>query len=82
MEELGKGVKDLKEIGTDQKDSQRQVTWISWRSQRLSHQLKSTHGPGKGHSTYITEVLFSPQVCLPTNGTRTVPKSLTVESLF
>jgi hypothetical protein len=44
MEELGKGLRAPKEIGTPQEEQQSQLTWTLGGSQRLSHQSKSIHG--------------------------------------
>ena len=43
MEEMGKGLKALNQMGSLQDDQQSQLTWTSGSSQKLSHQLPNTH---------------------------------------
>jgi hypothetical protein len=42
-EELGKGLKALRGMGTPQEDQQNQLAWTSESSQRRRHQSKDAH---------------------------------------
>ena len=46
MEEFGKGLRDLEQIGIPQEDHQSQLTLTLEGSKRLNHQPKSKHGVG------------------------------------
>ena len=48
MDELGKGLRDQKEVGTLQIDQQSQLIWTHGGSHRLNHQPGSKYGLDKG----------------------------------
>ena len=55
MEELGKGLKELKGIATPIGRTTVSTNWITQSSERLSHQPKSIRGVARILDTYVAE---------------------------
>jgi hypothetical protein len=64
MKHLGEGLRDPEWNGNPQEDQQSQLTWTLGKSQRLNHQLNSTHW--MDHCTYVADVQLSPHMGSPT----------------
>ena len=78
MEELGEGLRTLKEIGTPQEDEQSQLTWTLGLSETEPLAKEHTQaGPSPPNHTYVTDM----QLCLhgspPSTGVGAVPKAVT-----
>ena len=76
MEELGKGVSRLNEIGTPQENWQNQLTWNSESYQGLSTNQKAYRSYIMIHGTFVVNVQLSLHMGPPTCGAEAIPKAV------